>query len=115
MANGILTNSGERVFVTVPTRYHSYTADGRKFSLTSTADFLADAGFDGTDLSLDQLEPDGDDVLLRAYDAPLLHACAVLPLRDGDVLPLRGDDVVLLHSVAVLRLQLQNLLLQYAY
>ena len=63
MAHGILTGSGQRVLVTVPTRYHAYTANGSKYSLTAAADFLADAGFDGADLSLDQLEPDGDDVL----------------------------------------------------
>ena len=63
MAHGILTGSGERALITVPTRYHAYTADGSKYSLTSAADFLSDAGFDGVDLSLDQLEPDGDDIL----------------------------------------------------
>lgn len=63
MANGILTGSGKRVLVTVPTRYHAYTQDRSKYSLTAAADFLADAGFDGVDLSLDQLEPDADDVL----------------------------------------------------
>lgn len=63
MAHGILTGSGERVFVTVPTRYHAYTANGGKYSLSSAADFLVGAGFDGVDLSLDQLEPDGDDIL----------------------------------------------------
>ena len=59
----ILTGSGERVRITAPTRYHAYTADGHKYSLSTAADFLSDAGFDGADLSLDQLEPDGDDVL----------------------------------------------------
>ena len=59
----ILTGSGERVRVTVPTRYHAYASDGRKYSLSAAADFLADAGFDGVDLSLDELEPDGDDIL----------------------------------------------------
>lgn len=63
MAHGILTGSGERMLITVPTRYHAYTADGGKYSLSSAADFLSDAGFDGVDLSLDQLEPDGDDIL----------------------------------------------------
>lgn len=63
MSNGIPTGSGERILVIVPTRYHAYTADGNKYSLSAAADFLADAGFDGADLSLDQLEPDGDDVL----------------------------------------------------
>ena len=63
MAHGILTGSGERMLITVPTRYHAYTANGGKYSLSSAADFLSDAGFDGVDLSLDQLEPDGDDIL----------------------------------------------------
>ena len=63
MALGIPTNSGERVLVTVPTRYHAYTLGGSKYSLSSAAQFFADAGFDGVDLSLDQLEPDGDDIL----------------------------------------------------
>jgi hypothetical protein len=60
MAHGILTGSGERVFLTVPTRYHAYTRGGSKYSLSAAADFLADAGFDGVDLSLDQLESDDD-------------------------------------------------------
>lgn len=63
MAQGILTGSGERVFVTVPTRYYEYSADKPRLSLTAAADFLADAGFDGADLSLDRLEPNGDGVL----------------------------------------------------
>ena len=63
MAHGILTGSGERVLVTVPTRYHAYTQSGSKYSLAAAAQFFADAGFDGVDLSLDQLEPDGDDIL----------------------------------------------------
>lgn len=63
MAHGTLTGSGERVLITVPTRYYGYTTNGPKYSLTAAADFLADAGFDGADLSLDRLEPDGDDVL----------------------------------------------------
>lgn len=67
MANGILTGSGERVLVTVPTRYHAYTQGGSKYSLSAAADFLSDAGFDGVDLSLDQLEPDADDVLRSVF------------------------------------------------
>ena len=63
MANGILTASGERVRVTVPTRYHAYTAGGSKYSLSATVDFLADVGFDGVDLSLDELEPDRKSVV----------------------------------------------------
>ena len=30
MAHGILTGSGERALITVPTRYHAYTAGGSK-------------------------------------------------------------------------------------
>jgi hypothetical protein len=63
MNGTILTGSGERVRITVPTRYHAYTANGSKYSYAAAADFLADAGFWGVDLSLDQLEPDGDDAL----------------------------------------------------
>ena len=94
MANGILTNSGERVFVTVPTRYHAYTANGSKYSLTAAADFLADAGFDGVDLSLDQLETDGDDILrsvlysfgnraaARGLTLPMCHLPFFMPNPD---------------------------------
>ena len=57
-----MTGSGERIRVTVPTRYYAYSSDGRRFSLTAAADFFANAGFDGVDLSLDELEPDGDDI-----------------------------------------------------
>ena len=63
MRRGISTGSGETLLVTAPTRYYGYRPDGGKFSLTAAADFLADAGFDGADLSLDKTEPDGDDVL----------------------------------------------------
>ena len=88
------TGSGERVLVTVPTRYHAYTADGVKYSLTAAADFLADAGFDGVDLSLDQLEPDGDDVLrsvlysfgnraaARGLTLPMCHLPFFMPHPD---------------------------------
>ena len=94
MAHGILTGSGERVLITVPTRYHAYTADGSKYSLTSAADFLSDAGFDGADLSLDQLEPDGDDILrsvlysfgnraaARGLTLPMCHLPFFMPNPD---------------------------------
>ncbi len=41
--------------ILVPTRSHAYRADGRAYSLFAAADFLADAGFDGVDLSFDTL------------------------------------------------------------
>ena len=56
----MLTGSGEQIRVTVPTRYYAYSSDGRRFSLTAAADFLANAGFDGVDLSLDELDANDD-------------------------------------------------------
>ena len=56
----IMTGSGERIRVTVPTRYYGYSSDGRRFSLTAAADFFANAGFDGVDLSLDELDANDD-------------------------------------------------------
>ncbi len=94
MADGIRTASGERVLVTVPTRYHAYTSDGSKYSLTAAADFLSDAGFGGVDLSLDQLEPDADDVLrsvlysfggraaARGLTIPMCHLPFYMPNPD---------------------------------
>lgn len=90
----ILTGSGERVRVTVPTRYHAYASDGRKYSLSAAADFLADAGFDGVDLSLDELEPDGDDAIrsvlysfgnraaARGLTIPMCHLPFFMPSPD---------------------------------
>lgn len=97
MAHGIVTGSGERVFVTVPTRYHAYAENGSKYSLTAAADFLADAGFDGVDLSLDQIEPDGDDILrsvlysfgnraaMRGLTLPMCHLPFFMPSPDDTV------------------------------
>ena len=94
MADTILTGSGERVRVTVPTRYHAYASDGRKYSLTAAADFLADAGFHGVDLSLDELEPDGDDAIrsvlysfgnraaARGLTIPMCHLPFFMPNPD---------------------------------
>ena len=94
---GILTASGERVRITVPSRYYAYTASGSKYSLSATADFLADAGFDGVDLSLDELEPDGDDILrsvlysfgnraaARGLTLPMCHLPFFMPNPDDTV------------------------------
>ena len=91
---GILTASGERVRITVPTRYYAYASNGSKYSLSATADFLADAGFDGVDLSLDELEPDGDDILrsvlysfgnraaARGLTIPMCHLPFFMPSPD---------------------------------
>ena len=92
----ILTGSGERVRVTVPTRYHAYASDGRKYSLSAAADFLADAGFDGVDLSTDELEPDGDDAIrsvlysfgnraaARGLTIPMCHLPFFMPSPDDN-------------------------------
>ena len=91
---GILTASGERVRITVPSRYYAYASNGSKYSLSATADFLADAGFDGVDLSLDELEPDGDDILrsvlysfgnraaARGLTIPMCHLPFFMPSPD---------------------------------
>ena len=91
---GILTVSGEHVRITVPSRYYAYTANGSKYSLSATADFLADAGFDGVDLSLDQPEPDGDDIFrsvlysfgnraaARGLTIPMCHLPFFMPSPD---------------------------------
>ncbi len=96
MTNGILTASGERVQILVPTRYHAYSSDGRKYSLSSAVDFFADAGFDGVDLSLDELEPDGDDILrtvlysfgnraaARGLTLPMCHLPFFMPNPDDE-------------------------------
>ena len=94
MADTLFTGSGERVRITVPTRYHAYTADGRKYSFAAAADFLADAGFEGVDLSLDQLDSDGDDTLrsvlyrfgnqaaARGLTVPMCHLPFFMPNPD---------------------------------
>ena len=91
---GILTASGERVRITGPSRYYAYASNGSKYSLSATADFLADAGFDGVDLSLDELEPDGDDILrsvlysfgnraaARGLTIPMCHLPFFMPSPD---------------------------------
>ena len=91
---GILTASGERVRITVPSRYYAYASNGSKYSLSATADFLADAGFDGVDLSLNELEPDGDDILrsvlysfgnraaARGLTIPMCHLPFFMPSPD---------------------------------
>ena len=91
---GILTASGERVRITVPSRYYAYASNGSKYSLSATADFLADAGFDGVDLSLDELEPDGDDIFrsvlysfgnraaARGLTIPMCHLPFFMPSPD---------------------------------
>lgn len=42
--------------IIVPSRYFGYRADGLHYSLTAMADFAAEAGFGGVDLSLDRYD-----------------------------------------------------------
>ena len=118
MANGIRTNSGERVLITAPTRYHAYTAGGPKYSLSAAADFLADAGFDGVDLSLDELEPDGDEILrtvlygfgnraaARGLAIPMCHLPFFMPDPDSETAMARfaGEIMAGLRMAAMLKI-----------
>ena len=47
------TGSGISAPVIVPSRYYGYRSDNMHYSLSAMADFAAEAGFDGVDLSLD--------------------------------------------------------------
>lgn len=55
---------GVKTPIIAPTRYYGYRSDGGKYSLTAAADFLADAGFAGADLSMELIsgldDRDGD-------------------------------------------------------
>lgn len=62
MRTDIRLMDGERIPVIVPTRYYSYTSDGRRFSMAAMTDFVADNGFDGMDLSLDTVEELGNPI-----------------------------------------------------
>lgn len=56
MPTDIRTGSGIRVPVIIPSRYYGYRADKLHYSLSAMADFAAEAGFDGVDLSLDSYD-----------------------------------------------------------
>lgn len=86
------------MLITAPTRYFAYRADGRRYSLTAAADFLAEAGFGGADLSLDTLPEleglDGDEgwksvlygfgnrAAARGLGLPLCHLPFAMPSPD---------------------------------
>ena len=94
----LTTNSGFPLSVIAPTRFHAYRADERRYSLSATADFLADAGFGGADLSFDTLEAprdfDGDEgfravlwsfanrAAARGLSLPLCHLPFYMPSPD---------------------------------
>lgn len=65
MPANIRTADGTRIPVIVPSRYHAYCEGGSRFSLSAAADFIAEAGFDGIDLSFDAVPEingfDGDE------------------------------------------------------
>ncbi len=99
MALGIRTGSGEQVSVIVPTRYYSSRSDGLKYPMTAVADFLADAGFDGADVSLELVagleEFDNDDgwrsviyrfgnrAAARGLALPICHLPFYMPALDN--------------------------------
>lgn len=57
MATNIRCQNGEKVSVAVPLRYCEYTSGqgGRRLSMSAAVDFFAEAGFDGIDLSLENM------------------------------------------------------------
>ncbi len=101
MTQNIRTGSGEIVSVIVPTRYFAYRPDGLKYPLTAAADFLADAGFDGADLSLELIagleEFDNDDgwrsvvysfgnrAAARGLSLPVCHLPFYMPDPDDPI------------------------------
>ena len=93
MTPALQTRSGEQLLVTAPTRYYGATSDGHTYSLAAAVDFLADAGFDGLDLSLDSLDPYDDayrSVLFsvgsraaaRGLTVPMCHLPFYMPSPD---------------------------------
>ncbi len=66
----------------IPSRAHTRTADGHCFPLTCVADFAADNGFDGIDLSLDTWSLCNDD------SQSILYALALRVAARGLVMPL---------------------------
>ena len=57
MATNIRSASGKKVSVVAPLRYYEYTSEqgGPRFSMSAAVDFFAEAGFDGIDVSLENL------------------------------------------------------------
>ncbi len=101
MSLAIRTGGGEHVSVIVPTRYHAGRSDGLKYPLTAAADFFADAGFDGVDLSLELIagleEFDNDDgwrsvvysfgnrATARGLSLPVCHLPFYMPDPDDPI------------------------------
>ncbi len=99
MSLGIHTGGGEPISVIVPTRYYSSRKDGLKYPMTAVADFLADAGFDGADVSLELVagleEFDNDDgwrsviyrfgnrAAARGLALPICHLPFYMPALDN--------------------------------
>lgn len=67
--------------ILIPTRYHGYRSDGGRFSLSAMADFAADCGFAGADLSLDiyDVTDDGLPGMLYAFRERLAARGLILP------------------------------------
>lgn len=67
--------------ILIPTRYHGYRSDGGRFSLSAMADFAADCGFAGADLSLDiyDVTDDGLPGMLYAFRERLAARGLTMP------------------------------------
>lgn len=67
--------------ILIPTRYYGYRSDGGRFSLSAMADFAADCGFAGADLSLDiyDVTDDGLPGMLYAFRERLAVRGLILP------------------------------------
>lgn len=81
------------VQVLIPSRYYALSAEGRRFSLSAMADLAAEAGFDGVDLSLDEIDLHDDGLpgvlyafALRARERrltlPVCHLPFYMPAPD---------------------------------
>lgn len=67
--------------ILIPSRYYAYRNDGRKYSLSAMADFAADSGFTGVDLSLDRYDRSDDGLpgMLYAFRARLAARGLTIP------------------------------------
>ena len=87
MPTHIRTADGAPIPVIAPSRYHAYCEGGSRFSLSAAADFLAEAGFDGVDLSFDAVPE------ISGFDADegwrsVLYAFGNRAAANGLLLPL---------------------------
>lgn len=87
MSTSIRAADGTLIPVIAPSRYYAYCEGGTRFSLSAAADFIAEAGFDGVDLSFDTVPEingiDGDEgwrSVLYAFGSRAAAHGLLLPL-----------------------------------